>query len=174
MPGPRPHGVGHGVRAGSVDAVPDALPDDALPADQPADQRADQPAADGAPAPAPRSRSARRQFAATILVLEAFLVGFAALVAFGLRLAPPSVVWGVAGALALSLVLSAGLLRSVAGYVAGSVLQVAVLATGLAVPMMFVVGGIFVVLWVVALRLGSRIDRERAERASAAPPPATA
>ncbi|WP_199423853.1 DUF4233 domain-containing protein [Actinotalea solisilvae] len=138
----------------------------------------DDDASDAAPdagpdAPAPRTRSARRQFAATILVLEAFLVGFAALVAFGLRLAPPSVVWGVAGALALSLVLSAGLLRSTAGYVAGSVLQVAVLAAGLAVPMMFVVGGIFVVLWVVALRLGGRIDRERAERA-AAPPPAPA
>lgn len=110
------------------------------------------------------TRSARRQFAATILVLEVFLVGFAALVAFGLRLAPPTVVLAVAGALALALVLAAGLLRTPGGYVAGSVLQVAVLATGIVVPLMFVVGGIFVVLWVVALRLGGRIDRERADR----------
>ena len=36
------------------------------------------------------------------------------------------------------------------------------LGFGLVVPMMFVVGGIFVVLWFVALRLGGRIDRERA------------
>lgn len=157
-----------------------AVPD--LPAREPEGSASDAPApgsaaraggaggeSDAAVAPA-RTRSARRQFAATILVLEAFLVFFAALVAFGLRVAPPSVVWGVAGALALSLILSAGLLRSPAGYVAGSVLQLAVLATGVAVPTMFVVGGIFVVLWVVALRLGGRIDRERAERAAAASP----
>jgi len=46
------------------------------------------------------------------------------------------------------------------------VLQVPVVAVGVAVPMMLVMGGIFAVLWVVALRLGGRIDRERAERES--------
>ena len=35
--------------------------------------------------------------------------------------------------------------------------------------MMFVVGGIFVILWWVALRLGGRIDRERAEYDAAHP-----
>ena len=35
-----------------------------------------------------------------------------------------------------------------------------------AVPMMPVMGGICTVLWVVALRLGGRIDLERAERES--------
>jgi len=109
-------------------------------------------------------RSARRQFAATILVLEAVVVGFGALVAFGLRVAEPAVVWGVGGALALSLVLAAGVPGRPGGYVVGSVLQVPVVAVGVAVPMMFVVGGIFAVLWVVALRLGGRIDSERAER----------
>ena len=37
---------------------------------------------------------------------------------------------------------------------------------GVAVPTMLVMGGIFAVLWVVALRLGGRIDLERAERES--------
>nr|WP_035060612.1 DUF4233 domain-containing protein [Cellulomonas bogoriensis] len=109
-------------------------------------------------------RSARRQFAGTILVLEAFVVLFATLVAFGLRVAPAGVVWLLGGVLLVSLVLVAGLLRWPAGYVAGSALQVPVLAVGVAVPMMFVVGAVFVVLWVVALRLGARIDRERLER----------
>jgi hypothetical protein len=109
-------------------------------------------------------RSARRQFAATILVLEAFVVGFAALVAFGLRAAEPAVVWGFGGGLVLSLVLAAGVLGRPGGYVVGSVLQVVVLAVGVVVPMMWVVGGVFVILWVVALRLGGRIDRERTER----------
>lgn len=113
------------------------------------------------------TRSARRQFAATTLALEAIVVAFAALVAFGLRAAGPAVVWGLGGALVLSLLLAAGGLRRPGGYVVGSVLQVAVLAGGLVVPMMWLVGGIFVVLWVMALRLGGRIDRERVERAQA-------
>lgn len=117
--------------------------------------------------PRPASqRSARRQFASTILVLESFVVLFAALVAFGVRAGPPEVVWGLGGSLALALLLVSGMLRWPAGFLAGSVLQVAVLASGLVVPMMFGAGGVFVVMWVVALRLGGRIDRERAERAA--------
>ena len=103
-------------------------------------------------------------------MLEAFVVLFAALVAFGLRVAEPSHVWLVGGALALSLVLAAGVLGRPGGYVVGSVLQVAVVASGLAVPLMYVVGAIFAVLWVASLRLGARIDRERAERATGAGP----
>lgn len=126
---------------------------------------------DQSPQPSVPRRSARRQFAATILVLEAFVVLFAALVAYGLQAAPTTVVVTVGGAMALALVLVGGMLRWPGGYAAGSVLQLAILLTGLVVPMMFVVGGIFVVLWVVALRLGGRIDRERAEREAAAQVP---
>lgn len=107
-------------------------------------------------------------FAATILVLEAFLVLFATLAAFGLRVAPSSAVWLLGGVLAVSLILVSGMLRWPAGYVAGSALQVPLLASGLLIPMMFVVAGIFVALWVVGLRLGGRIDRERAEREASA------
>ena len=103
-----------------------------------------------------------------MLVLEAFVVGFATLVAFGLRLAEPRVVWTLGGALVASLVLGAGLLRRPGGYVVGSVLQVAVVGAGVVVPMMAVVGTIFAVLWFTGLRLGGRIDRERAEREAGA------
>jgi hypothetical protein len=114
--------------------------------------------------PDPRPRSAKRQFTASILVLEAFVAAFAALVAFGLRTADPAVVWGVGGALALSLVLAAGLVGRPGGYVVGSVLQAPlVAATAVSDPVMVVLGVVFVVLWVVALRLGGRIDREREE-----------
>lgn len=123
----------------------------------------DHPAPSAAPV-----RSARRQFAATILALEAFVVLFGTLVAFGLRLGPAATVWVLGVTLAVSLLLVSGLLRWPAGYVAGSVLQVPLLVAGLLVPAMFVVGGIFAVLWVVALRLGGRIDTERAERAERA------
>lgn len=113
-------------------------------------------------------RSARRQFAATMLGLEAVVVLLATCVAFGLRVADPAQVWLVGGALTLSLVLAAAVVARPGGYVVGSVLQVAVLATGLAVPAMYVVGAVFVGLWIASLRLGTRIDRERAEREQAA------
>jgi hypothetical protein len=124
-------------------------------------------------------RSAKVQFAQTVLALEAFLVLFVTLVAYGLRtvdsvwpfFAPPGagVIWAVG--LVLMVVLLA-LSRSVGtrgGYRAGSIVQVPVMACGFAVPMMFLAGGIFVVLWVVALRLGGRIDTERAEYDAAHP-----
>lgn len=115
-------------------------------------------------------RPAKRQFAATILALEAFVIFFATLVAHGLSAAPSLVIWVAGGVLSVSLLLVSGMLRWPAGYIAGSALQLPVLASGLVVPTMWVVGGIFVVLWVVALRLGTRIDRERVERGQVVAP----
>ena len=126
------------------------------------------PPGDPVPPPPPaRSRSATVQFTSTILILEAFVVGFAGLVAHGLDLAEPTVLWAVFGGVALGLIVAAVAVRLPGGLVVGSVLQLAVLGLGVAIPMVFVVGGIFAVLWVVAVRLGRRIDRERAERAAA-------
>ena len=67
----------------------------------------------------------------------------------------------------LALVLTAGILRRPGGYLIGSLLQVVVLATGWWLPMMYVVGAVFAALWFTALRVGSRIERERA---AAGPP----
>lgn len=132
---------------------------------------------------APRIRpkkSAKQQFASATLLLEAFLVLFATFAAYALRRNPagwpewldmPSAttVWVIGGTLIVALVILSRTLDSSGGYVAGSVVQVPVLATGLAVPLMFVVGGIFVVMWVASLVLGGRIDRERAEYDAAHP-----
>lgn len=107
-------------------------------------------------------RPALPQFTQMTLVLEAVLVFFATLVAFGLRVAPPATVWTIGGVTMLVLLLLSGYVGRPGGYVAGSVAQLAVLAFGVLVPMMYVIGGLFVVLWVVSLRLGARIDRERA------------
>src|SRR4051794_38928557 len=116
-----------------------------------------------------RKRPAKPQFAQTILILEALLVFFATLVAYGLRLAPVATVWWVGGTISVVLILLSGFVSRPGGFLAGSIAQVFVLAGGFLVPMMFVIGGIFVVLWVVALRLGGRIDRERAEYDAAHP-----
>jgi len=121
-------------------------------------------------------RSARRQFAATMLTLEAFVAFFGTLVAYGLRLAPTGTIWVVGGAATLSCLLIAGTLRRPGAYLAGSVLQVLVLvgavvaATKDAAGVMFLVTwAVFVALWIAALRLGARIDRERRERVEVEP-----
>ncbi len=122
-----------------------------------------------------RKRPAKPQFTQTILVLEAVLVFFATLVAYGLAVGDPSrswsttEVWWVGGGLSLVLIVLSGFVSRPGGYALGWVAQVLVLAGGFVVPMMFVMGAVFVVLWVVALRLGGRIDRERAEYDAAHP-----
>jgi hypothetical protein len=140
----------------------------------------DAPQGAAAPAPAGRRRSAKRQLAATTLALEALVILFATLVAYGLRVAPPGVLWLAGGGLAFVLMLLSGMLRRPGGYVAGSVAQVPVLASGavlLAAPVtgsgfgaiiLFVIAALFVVMWVASLRVGGRIDRERAEWDAAA------
>ena len=146
----------------------------------PGDPPAAQARPGGAEAPTARGpgtprRSARRTFAATVLVLESFVVLFATLVAFGLRVAPAGVVWAVGGTLAALLAALVRPLHRPGGYLAGSLVQGLVLAGGLALftaqagGATFVaatttaVGVIFAALWVVGLRLGGRIDRERAQ-----------
>ncbi|WP_402467711.1 DUF4233 domain-containing protein [Isoptericola aurantiacus] len=120
---------------------------------------------------APR-KPAKVQFASTMLQIEAFVVLFAGLALYGLRdsryergllmLDSTTATWVVVGVLFVVLIVLSRLVGRPGGYLAGSVAQVPVLALGLLLPMMFLVSGIFVILWVVALRLGGRIDAERA------------
>lgn len=112
--------------------------------------------------PVRRKRPAKPQFASMILVLEGVLVLFAALAAYGLESVDRGVLWPVTGALFVVLVLLSRLVTAPGGYVAGSVAQLLVIACGLAIPLMYALGVLFAVLWFVSLRLGARIDRERA------------
>lgn len=114
-------------------------------------------------APERRKAPAKRQFASTVLLLEAFLVLFATLVAHGLRVSDTLTVWVVGGVLMVVLVVLSRLVGQPGSYVAGSIVQVIVLAGTLVIREMLVVGILFVVMWLAALRLGGRIDRERAE-----------
>jgi hypothetical protein len=109
-----------------------------------------------------------------MLTLEAFVAFFATLVAYGLRLAPSGPIWVVGGAVTVACLLTAGTLRRPGGYLAGTVLQALVMAGAViaatedAAGVMFLVTwAVFVALWVAALRVGGRIDRERRERADA-------
>ena len=125
------------------------------------------PASDTAAPAAPTQRSAQVVFCTTVLALEAFVVFFAALVGIGLDLADPALVWTIGGAGALVCLVVAGLVRRRIGLILGSVIQVLLIAAGVVIGMMYVIGVIFAIIWIVALRLGRRIDVERAERAEA-------
>ena len=64
--------------------------------------------------------------------------------------------------LAVVCLLLAGALRAEWAYVAGYVVQVAAIALGFLVPVMFGLGAIFAALWAGADLLGRKIERERA------------
>lgn len=121
------------------------------------------------PGPPPRApRSALRMFCSTVLGLEAYVVFFAAVAAYGLRSAPTPAILAVGAGAAVLCLVAAGSLRSRAGYVLGSAIQVALLVAGLLMAdlraHLLTVAVVFGVVWVVSLRVGARIDRERAER----------
>jgi hypothetical protein len=99
---------------------------------------------------------------AAILSLEAVALGLTTPVMINLANVP----WRTACAVGLGLCLAclalAGLLRSEIAYVAGWAIQVAAIGLGFVVPMMFVLGAIFALLWGTAYFLGRKIERERA------------
>jgi MFS superfamily sulfate permease-like transporter len=107
-------------------------------------------------------RSPSRVLAATVLSFEALVVIFAGLVAKDLSSATPAAALAASGALALACLLCTALLRTRVGYVLGSLLQLAVIAVGLWVPVMFFLGLVFACLWAFALVVG-RLRRPEAD-----------
>jgi hypothetical protein len=111
-----------------------------------------------------------RGICAAVLVFEGLVILFATLVALDLSDIDHATLWSVGGAGAVLCVVVAGLLGRPGGYLAGSVLQVALVATGFVVPVMFVLGPLFAALWFFALYLGRKVQRLQAARAAAEPP----
>lgn len=103
-------------------------------------------------------RNPTRALAATVLIFEALIVIFAALVAKDLSDLSTAAALGGGAAIAVALVLATGALRARAGYVLGSLLQLVLLATAVVVPAMVVVGVIFAGLWVAALLVGRHVS----------------
>lgn len=113
-----------------------------------------------------KRRSIRVMFASTVLLLEAFVVLFATLVVFGLRSdsIPVGIILGVGLALSVVLVAACAVLTKPYGIPLGWVLQALIIATGMVEPMMFLVGVLFALAWLYAVRTGARLDRENVER----------
>jgi hypothetical protein len=111
-----------------------------------------------------------RGIAASVLVFEGMVVFFATLVALDLSDVDDATLWWTGGTLAVACVLAAGLLGRPWGYLAGSALQVLVVAAGFLVPAMFVLGLVFAALWFLALHLGRKVARMQAAQPPPEPP----
>lgn len=99
---------------------------------------------------------------AAVLTLEAITLGLTTPVMITLSDVRPAVALPVGLGLAVLCLLTAGMLRTERGYLLGHVVQVAAIALGLVVPVMWFLGVVFAVLWGAAYGLGRRIERERA------------
>jgi hypothetical protein len=96
----------------------------------------------------------KRRLTSSVLAMEVVVVWLAIIVAIIQEHVSVAAALAVGGALAVGCIVIAGMIRRPWAYVAGGVLQVLAIACGFVVPVMFVVGGVFAVLWVVSVRMG--------------------
>lgn len=100
-----------------------------------------------------------RQLCGTVLIMEAVVIGLAIPVAIVLEHANHGLAGGIGGALAVCAILIGGVVgRPRMGWavLAGTVLQVLVIASGVVVPAMYALGAIFAALWVTGIWLARR------------------
>ena len=100
-----------------------------------------------------------RILGATVLVMEGLTVSFGLLLA----MSSADTIWlWAGGALALLLILTAGLLKRKSGWIIGSFLQVGVFAYGFVVTAMFAMGVLYAGLWIAAIVVGRKGEAARA------------
>ncbi len=108
-----------------------------------------------------KSRSSKQTLASIVLAFESFVAFFATLAAFGLRVAEPEIVWAVGLTCSLLMMLTPAVLRYNWGYWIGSLWQVLLIASGVLLWGMFVIGIMLAGLWIWALIAGATIDRAK-------------
>lgn len=107
-------------------------------------------------------RSPRRGMCAAVLSLEAITLGLTTPVMITLTDVSTPTALGLGLGLAAACLVLAGLLRSEWAYGVGWAIQVAAIGMGFLVPMVFLLGAIFGLLWGMSYFLGRKIERERA------------
>jgi hypothetical protein len=103
-----------------------------------------------------------RRLCAAILCLEAIALGLCTPVLIAVASMDTATALWIGLGLCGSCLVVAGLLRMRWAYGLGWAIQVGAVAVGLAVPTMFFVGGIFLLLWATAYFMGRSIDTQRA------------
>lgn len=104
-----------------------------------------------------------RVLGSSVLAFEAIVVLLAMpLLAVNGYVASMGVAFAIGGVIAVGLIVAIAIITRPGGVWWGWTMQVIVLALGFWIPTMWILGGIFVLLWFVAVRTGGRIDRMRA------------
>lgn len=99
---------------------------------------------------------------ASVLTMEALVIGFALLIAKDLS-ANSSIPAGlIGGMVALLAIVAAGMLKKRIGWWLGWIVQGGTIALGIAVPMMYLLGVLFTGLWVAAIVVGRKGEQARA------------
>lgn len=100
-----------------------------------------------------------RVLGSAVLAMEFLVMGFALLLAMERH---GTLALSLGGALAIAILLTAGLMKRKSGWYLGSVLQLGLIAYGIVVPAMYFMGALFAVLWVSAFIIGRKGEAIRA------------
>lgn len=109
-----------------------------------------------------RVRTATESLLSIVLGLEAALMFFVTVTAFGLRAVPPAVAFGGGAALFAILLITARLVRHPAGVWLGWALQAVLVATGAILTLMYFIGAGFAAIWIYCFVTGRRLDARTA------------
>ena len=109
-----------------------------------------------------RNRSTKATLGSLVMVFQSVVVFFATLVGFGLQVYPdPAVIWGVGLGLSVLLMIFPAVLGKPGTYLLGWILQGVVLSLGIWVPLMYLLGAIFLAMWAWGMIAGGTIDKAR-------------
>lgn len=112
-----------------------------------------------------RNRTTKATLGSLVMVFQSVVVFFATLVGFGLKVyEDPAVIWGVGLSLSVILMLFPAILGKPGTYLMGWLLQIVVLGLGVFVPLMYLLGTVFLVLWAWGMIAGGTIDKARAAK----------
>ena len=100
-----------------------------------------------------------RVLGSAVLTMEFLVMGFALLLAMEKH---GALALSLGGALAVAIVLTAGVMKKMTGWYLGSIWQVCLIAYGVVVPAMYFLGTLFAGLWVSAFFIGRKGEAIRA------------
>jgi hypothetical protein len=112
-----------------------------------------------------RNRSTKATLGSLVMVFQSVVVFFATLVGFGLQVHPdPAVIWGFGLGLSVLLMIFPAVLGKPGTYLMGWILQLVVISLGIWVPLMYLLGVVFLGMWAWGMIAGGTIDKARAAK----------
>ena len=107
-----------------------------------------------------RPRNPMRVVLLSVLLFEVIVFGLAVPVMILVSEVPAGLAAGLGGGAAVLALAAAGLFRRPIGYPLGWLAQVVGVILGVLTAVMYVVGAMFLVLWLVSFLLGKRLERQ--------------